>query len=78
MTSGPLVLVSRVLEQVVVVHERADAAGHQQRRQPVGHLIELMRLVHQAQPLVNEVAENRGDAAGEAEGIGAVLHAGSR
>ena len=54
----PLVGFGRVLQQVVVVHERADAAGHDQRREPICDLIELMRLVHQPEAFVNQVAEN--------------------
>ena len=39
------------------MNEPSPAVDHE-RRQPVGELIELRRVVEQSQPLVNQVAED--------------------
>ena len=60
----------RILQQVVVVHERTEAAGDDERRQAVGELIELAR-PHSADPSRSWIRshEQRGDVARQARGI---------
>ena len=45
----------RVLQHVVVVHERREPAADDERRQPIAELIDIVRFVVQTEPLVNQV-----------------------
>src|SRR6185369_9688699 len=70
----PLVMILRIFQKVVIVHERAEAPCHDQRSQTVSHLIELGRIVVKAQSLMNQVAKDLGDTARYPERIDAILH----
>jgi len=59
----PLVTFVGIFQEVVVVHERPEAARHDQRCQPIRQLVELVCLIEQPQPLMNQVTKDLGDAA---------------
>ena len=64
----------RVLEQVVVVHERTQPAFDNERGEAIGDLIELRRLVEEAEPFVDQLTKNRRDLSHQPERVGTVLH----